>query len=1491
MDPSQYAALAVPDAPPPDSPARGHVAEADTSSAPTSGATPAWSLRLVSKRNQGHAGSTAGPVSAELAPDRAPASSGYPAPASTPVSTSASSSAFASVSTSSERKGTPSLGSGAVGDLYPVGRLSLAVMAHALSWAPLPTLAKAAQASRHFARAVADERVWGAKWAASEWVPVHGWGEPDPPAVVRWEKELRLRQRQESKDSRLSRKPRPSASGLSVSTTTKSNSPVFGTHTTLPPDQMEDPSQYAEDDDDEFGQFASSEPSWSEPPSSSNPSSSRGLATITPLAPSTPGQAMAGRGGSLAHGLASVSLASRSQNAYHAPNQVFATDARKDTFNSDSDPSLKGARTASMKSAWSAPIGSSFVPEDAASRAAKKPIPKVEDTLAAAALLARRRQVMPIVRALRQSVSALDGSLHPHLPGRPHNADNAGDPASIGQDPLSHPSLVGLEACTQALLLANVARLIAYPVLMLSESEAHEVWPLLLRTAQHLASQALLPRFIAADARRSDAQRAGEVAQQASVTQRAVERAEEEMRSTAHALWHLGSALQKEDPATVSTHNGTPDSKRVDLFPLGGEKTGEQGSFKSRAGEVAAGGPFVIEDEDDASAGSIRSLGPDSELDPRVADPTSMAISAAAHFLETRHMFGTALTSPLRSHDPLSNVLPGADAAVMEQNAHVILDFSAMDAFMASITAAVQSDGTVAARVFPSGLDVVLALADKVAEDVVMVYIKPLLARASELDDTWDTRHPVVSIIPSGAASRSKTSIHSHSLSMTQSTNTSIPTNMEMYTGDRSSELAESIGAGAGSGSAGSRMARAARGTDGLTPPGVYPRAFAAAYTQSLHLAVATRAVQGPGKNTRTRARCEEVVHRMISPLVGGYLSKERFWVEAAMRAPCALWTQTLARREAEKNEAASAAETSNGQPLEPVTGAPGAANAKRSALAAARNALLKPVVLVPRAAASAWSGLRWNSTTEPATQIPEDDKEKDSTSEQNGSIQNQAQQEQDLEQDKQRARVEAAQEILPDEDAWGTEQGASVREQNGPSSQSLASQTSIPRQEKANEYHSGDTTSGSNTSMASLLDLDTVVQVIQAHRQSLRRMEAFCLFEGEVGQSARRAREEVALLFFALLDRDHVQPAFQRAQDTVAHWSPALSSSIESKHSEKETSEQTSRQKLAHTAQAAEFVAPVVQFTALTHVADALLQLVQVYVDTELLRPIGSASSNSNDKDDGKAHASTMEEANVAGAASTTVTTAATATTTDAAATATNNTSVADFLHPVVREQARFQRAVDARVALGLNLGVDVLMRQAEYLLSTLQKASDFDPPPPLADMQSAMGLGLPPPPPDVSSSTYACEVVTACLAVHCRILRDVVERETRDVFFREIGTRLHGLLLRHLKRQVISTRGGWQVIADMNSYHTLVVQHLRLPDLGRLFDGLKMLAHLFVVEGARELSALVKDGRLAADGAAGPPEEVAELLRARKDYRSIAPDIDKELYGFKVREDCCIQ
>lgn len=66
--------------------------------------------------------------------------------------------------------------------------------------------------------------------------------------------------------------------------------------------------------------------------------------------------------------------------------------------------------------------------------------------------------------------------------------------------------------------------------------------------------------------------------------------------------------------------------------------------------------------------------------------------------------------------------------------------------------------------------------------------------------------------------------------------------------------------------------------------------------------------------------------------------------------------------------------------------------------------------------------------------------------------------------------------------------------------------------------------------------------------------------------------------------------------------------------------------------------------------------------------------------------------------------------------------------------------------------------------------------------------------------------------------------------------------ILQRHLKRQIISLSGGFQIIADLNAYHGFV-SSLKQQRITDDFANLKMLGHVYIVSDAKDLAQIVRD------------------------------------------------
>ncbi|KAJ3874198.1 exocyst complex component Sec10-like protein [Lentinula edodes] len=212
------------------------------------------------------------------------------------------------------------------------------------------------------------------------------------------------------------------------------------------------------------------------------------------------------------------------------------------------------------------------------------------------------------------------------------------------------------------------------------------------------------------------------------------------------------------------------------------------------------------------------------------------------------------------------------------------------------------------------------------------------------------------------------------------------------------------------------------------------------------------------------------------------------------------------------------------------------------------------------------------------------------------------------------------------------------------------------------------------------------------------------------------------------------------------------------------------------------------------------------------------------------------------------------------------------DFLNSVVREKKRFENSLDDSVAGGLNAGTEVLMNQVEHIILKLTEPREYYPPENAAlDLKPSKG----------------CTEAIKCLEMHCKLLKGSTSKEVLEVFHQEVGIRLIAILQKHIKRQIISLTGGFQVIADLNAYHAFITS-LKVPSITADFAHLKMLGHVYVVEDAKDLAQIVRD--VTRYGGAYRPEDIYEFIQRRSDWKKIEKTVDKTMYNLSFKEDCIV-
>ncbi|EGG06017.1 uncharacterized protein MELLADRAFT_87530 [Melampsora larici-populina 98AG31] len=228
------------------------------------------------------------------------------------------------------------------------------------------------------------------------------------------------------------------------------------------------------------------------------------------------------------------------------------------------------------------------------------------------------------------------------------------------------------------------------------------------------------------------------------------------------------------------------------------------------------------------------------------------------------------------------------------------------------------------------------------------------------------------------------------------------------------------------------------------------------------------------------------------------------------------------------------------------------------------------------------------------------------------------------------------------------------------------------------------------------------------------------------------------------------------------------------------------------------------------------------------------------------------------------------------------------DFLNAIVREKRAFEMGLDDGVAGGLNASLGLLMSEVERVMSEAQTGVDYCPDAVLVGHSAenptssdVRGRDLEP--------TAACRAALDCLDRHCGLLQSSrgADKQIMEVFYQEVGLRLHGMICKHLKRLIISVEGGFQLIADLNAYHQFVSKSFRSVDLSAEFASLKLLGSLFIIESPKLLAELARD--VERFGGTFRVEDIYEFIKRRSDWKKIEKEVDRAMFGIG-QDDCLV-
>lgn len=257
--------------------------------------------------------------------------------------------------------------------------------------------------------------------------------------------------------------------------------------------------------------------------------------------------------------------------------------------------------------------------------------------------------------------------------------------------------------------------------------------------------------------------------------------------------------------------------------------------------------------------------------------------------------------------------------------------------------------------------------------------------------------------------------------------------------------------------------------------------------------------------------------------------------------------------------------------------------------------------------------------------------------------------------------------------------------------------------------------------------------------------------------------------------------------------------------------------------------VEPLVQFTELINIGDIILQMISIFYRDELIQ------KNIIDKN-------------------------------------------RDFLNDVVQAKKSFEIQLDDYVAEGLNIGINKLMDEVDFVFNTVQVPTDFNPDPRDSDVSRRE-----------IKPTQCAEKIVELLSNHSFLLTGATDKGTIDVYQQEIGERFFREVVKHIKKNFISADGAIFLICDLNCYYDFIAYKLKQKNIVPLFAALKNVAQLYIISGkdSKELGKMISDvGRF---HGIFSQEEIYEFVERRSDWVRVKRDVEKVMYGLGVK-DCVI-
>lgn len=127
--------------------------------------------------------------------------------------------------------------------------------------------------------------------------------------------------------------------------------------------------------------------------------------------------------------------------------------------------------------------------------------------------------------------------------------------------------------------------------------------------------------------------------------------------------------------------------------------------------------------------------------------------------------------------------------------------------------------------------------------------------------------------------------------------------------------------------------------------------------------------------------------------------------------------------------------------------------------------------------------------------------------------------------------------------------------------------------------------------------------------------------------------------------------------------------------------------------------------------------------------------------------------------------------------------------------------------------------------------------------------------------------------------------------MFQQEIAERFFQVIVKLLKKRMISVAGATNLISDLNLYYEFMLEHIKSNKrlIMPLYQALKKIGNLYLISGddSKSIGKLVSD--LSKFNGIFGQEEIYEFVQRREDWPLIKRHVEKVMYGFGFG-DCAI-